>query len=54
MTRQDGMPEARIIDGKALAAAIKARTAEQVADLKRQGIPVRLDAVMVGDPEAGS
>ena len=44
---------ARIIDGKAVAGRIRRQTAEQVADLRAEGVEVRLDAVMVGDPEAG-
>jgi methylenetetrahydrofolate dehydrogenase (NADP+)/methenyltetrahydrofolate cyclohydrolase len=44
---------ARIIDGKALAGRIKAETARQVQALAARGVRVTLDAVMVGDPEAG-
>jgi methylenetetrahydrofolate dehydrogenase (NADP+) / methenyltetrahydrofolate cyclohydrolase len=47
------MPTARIIDGKLLAERIKRETAEQVRALREQGVQVSLDAIMVGDPEAG-
>ncbi|HUU85921.1 MAG TPA: bifunctional 5,10-methylenetetrahydrofolate dehydrogenase/5,10-methenyltetrahydrofolate cyclohydrolase [Phycisphaerae bacterium] len=45
---------ARIIDGKAIAARIRDRTARRVSDLRKEGITVRLDAIMVGNPEAGT
>lgn len=41
----------RIIDGQAIAHRIRNQTARQLAELRREGIGVRLDAVMVGDPE---
>ncbi|MFQ5489916.1 MAG: bifunctional 5,10-methylenetetrahydrofolate dehydrogenase/5,10-methenyltetrahydrofolate cyclohydrolase [Phycisphaerae bacterium] len=44
---------ARIIDGKALAERIRLRTEQDVRQLAGQGVKVRLDAVMVGDPDAG-
>jgi len=44
---------ARIVDGKALAERIKKEAARQVQTLVAQGVRVTLDAVMVGDPEAG-
>jgi len=44
---------ARIIDGRALALRIKEETAEQVRVLVRSGTRVSLDAIMVGDPDAG-
>ena len=44
---------ARIIDGRALAERLKAETARQVRALAAQGVRVTLDAVMVGDPDAG-
>ncbi len=47
------MAQAKIIDGRALARRIKEQAASQVDQLKRRGIGVSLDAVMVGDPEAG-
>src|SRR4051812_15061156 len=40
---------AKIIDGKALSAAIRERVSSDVASLKQQGKPVRLVAVLVGD-----
>ena len=47
------MSRARTIDGKALADRIKIQAAEQVRCLAAQDVKVRLDAIMVGDPEAG-
>ena len=47
------MSAANIIDGAALAQRIKEETAEQVRRLADQGVRVSLDAVMVGEPEAG-
>ncbi|MFQ5591389.1 MAG: bifunctional 5,10-methylenetetrahydrofolate dehydrogenase/5,10-methenyltetrahydrofolate cyclohydrolase [Phycisphaerae bacterium] len=44
---------AATIDGISLSQRIKQETARQVAALASQGIRVRLDAVLVGDPEAG-
>src|SRR3954465_5433320 len=45
---------AQIIDGKALAAQVKADVRQRVARLKSQGRPVRLDAVLAsGDSAAG-
>ncbi|MGB2987262.1 MAG: bifunctional 5,10-methylenetetrahydrofolate dehydrogenase/5,10-methenyltetrahydrofolate cyclohydrolase [Phycisphaerae bacterium] len=44
---------ARLIDGKALGQRIKQEAARQVRALAAQGVRVSLDAVMVGDPEAG-
>jgi methylenetetrahydrofolate dehydrogenase (NADP+)/methenyltetrahydrofolate cyclohydrolase len=44
---------AMIIDGKSVAARIKRQTLERVEDLRRRGVHVRLDVVMVGDPDAG-
>ena len=41
----------RIIDGRAIARRIRSQTARQFVELQREGINVRLDAVMVGDPE---
>ncbi len=53
--REDGgvMAEAKVIDGKALGARIKAEAAQRVQALGDQGVSVSLDAVMVGDPDAG-
>ncbi len=48
------MPESPfIIDGVALARRIKGETAAAVRQLRAEGHPVCLDAVMVGDPSAG-
>lgn len=47
------MSLARIIDGRSVADRIKRETAEQVRALAAQGVRVRLDAVLVGDPAAG-
>jgi len=47
------MTTATNIDGRALGQRIKNETARQVQALKSQGVHVRLDAVMVGDPAAG-
>jgi methylenetetrahydrofolate dehydrogenase (NADP+)/methenyltetrahydrofolate cyclohydrolase len=43
---------AEILDGKAVAATIRAEVAEDVAELRERGIPVRLDVVLVGDDPA--
>ncbi len=48
-----GMTTATIIDGRDLGRRIKEQTAAQVRELGAQGLAVRLDAVMVGDPAAG-
>lgn len=45
---------ARIIDGKALAGAIREDTAKRVRRLKEQGRPVRLDAVLAAGPQTGA
>ena len=47
------MTAATIIDGRALGQRIKNEAAHHVRELKGQGVSVRLDAVMVGDPAAG-
>lgn len=47
------MTQTRIIDGKALGRQIKEETAARVAQLRHDGIAVSLDAIMVGDPQAG-
>ena len=44
---------AKLIDGKALALQIKQQAAEKVRELGERGIRVALDAIMVGQPEAG-
>ena len=46
-------PPRRIIDGSALGRRIKAETAELVDELRRDGVTVSLDAIMVGDADAG-
>src|SRR5829696_7341376 len=45
---------AGILDGKAVAATIRAEVAEGVAELKERGVPVRLDVVLVGDDPASA
>jgi methylenetetrahydrofolate dehydrogenase (NADP+) / methenyltetrahydrofolate cyclohydrolase len=45
---------AKILDGKAVAARIRAEVAEGVAELKERGVPVRLDVVLVGDDPASA
>ena len=47
------MTKARVIDGVALGRRIKEEAARQVRALGAEGVRVSLDAVMVGDPEAG-
>lgn len=47
------MKSTKIIDGRALGQRIKSDTAARVRALADQGVAVRLDAVMVGDPAAG-
>jgi len=44
---------ARVIDGTSLGRRIKDEAAAQVRDLHNQGVDVRLDAMMVGDADAG-
>jgi methylenetetrahydrofolate dehydrogenase (NADP+) / methenyltetrahydrofolate cyclohydrolase len=43
---------ARILDGKAVAAEVRAQVAAQVAELKEGGVPVRLDVILVGEDPA--
>jgi len=45
---------AAILDGKAVAAEIKAEVAAGVAELKQRGTPVRLDVALVGDDAASA
>lgn len=45
---------AKILDGKAVAATIRAEVAESVAELEARNIPVRLDVVLVGDDPASA
>ena len=44
---------ARIIDGRALAERIRRQTAEQVQQLRTEGVEVCLAAVIVGNPDSG-
>ncbi len=46
------MQQAKIIDGRAMAADVKRRMAQRVAELRRQGLSVRLDALIVGQDGA--
>ena len=43
---------AKILDGKAAAAEVRSEVASEVASLKDQGVPVRLDVVLVGEDPA--
>jgi methylenetetrahydrofolate dehydrogenase (NADP+) / methenyltetrahydrofolate cyclohydrolase len=43
---------ARILDGKAVAAEVRAQVAAGVAELKEKGVPVRLDVILVGEDPA--
>jgi methylenetetrahydrofolate dehydrogenase (NADP+)/methenyltetrahydrofolate cyclohydrolase len=43
---------AKILDGKAVAAEVRSEVAADVARLKDQGIPVRLDVILVGEDPA--
>jgi methylenetetrahydrofolate dehydrogenase (NADP+)/methenyltetrahydrofolate cyclohydrolase len=45
---------ARILDGKAVAAEVRAQVAAQVAELKEGGLFVRLDVVLVGEDLASA
>ena len=45
---------AKILDGKAVAATIRAEVSEGVAELKDRGVLVRLDVVLVGDDPASA
>ncbi len=45
---------ARILDGRAVAARIRAEVAEGVAGLRERGVPARLDVVLVGDDPASA
>jgi methylenetetrahydrofolate dehydrogenase (NADP+)/methenyltetrahydrofolate cyclohydrolase len=44
----------KILDGKAVAAQLRAEVVEGVAELKDRGIPVRLDVILVGDDPASA
>ena len=43
---------ARILNGKAAAAEVRAQVATKVAELKERGVPVRLDVILVGEDPA--
>jgi methylenetetrahydrofolate dehydrogenase (NADP+) / methenyltetrahydrofolate cyclohydrolase len=43
---------AGILDGKAVAAEVRAQVAAGVAELKERGVPVRLDVILVGEDPA--
>jgi len=43
---------AKILDGKAAAAEVRAEVGPEVAELKERGIPVRLDVILVGEDPA--
>ena len=43
---------ARILDGKAVAAEVRAWVATEIAGLKERGVAVRLDVILVGDDPA--
>jgi methylenetetrahydrofolate dehydrogenase (NADP+) / methenyltetrahydrofolate cyclohydrolase len=43
---------AKILDGKAVAAEVRAEVAAGVEELKERGVPVRLDVVLVGEDPA--
>ena len=45
---------ARVIDGQELAERIRRETAARVEELRSRGVSVRLDAVLVGAPDAGT
>ncbi|HET7481148.1 MAG TPA: bifunctional methylenetetrahydrofolate dehydrogenase/methenyltetrahydrofolate cyclohydrolase FolD [Rubrobacteraceae bacterium] len=44
----------KILDGKAVAAEIRAEVAEGVRNLAERGVPVRLDVILVGDDPAST
>ena len=43
---------AKILDGKTAAAEVRSEVASEVAGLKEQGMPVRLDVILVGEDPA--
>jgi methylenetetrahydrofolate dehydrogenase (NADP+)/methenyltetrahydrofolate cyclohydrolase len=43
---------AKILDGKAVAAEVRAEVAVEVAELKERGVPVRLEVILVGEDPA--
>src|SRR3712207_4001439 len=48
------MPMAKILDGKAVAAEVRAEVAAGVTELKARGVPVRLDVILVGEDPAST
>jgi methylenetetrahydrofolate dehydrogenase (NADP+)/methenyltetrahydrofolate cyclohydrolase len=42
----------KILDGKAVAAEVRAQVTAQVAELRKKGVPVRLDVILVGEDPA--
>ena len=45
---------AKILDGKAVAAEIRAEISSGVRELRERGVPVRLDVILVGDDPAST
>lgn len=45
---------AKILDGRAVAAEIRAEVAEEVRALAQRGVPVRLDVILVGEDPAST
>jgi methylenetetrahydrofolate dehydrogenase (NADP+)/methenyltetrahydrofolate cyclohydrolase len=45
---------ARILDGKAVAAEVRAEVAAGVTDLRARGVPVRLDVILAGEDPAST
>ena len=43
---------AKILDGRTAAAEVRSEVASEVADLKKRGVPVRLDVILAGDDPA--
>jgi methylenetetrahydrofolate dehydrogenase (NADP+) / methenyltetrahydrofolate cyclohydrolase len=43
---------AKILDGRSAAAEVRSEVASEVAGLKEQGVPVRLDVILVGEDPA--
>ena len=43
---------AKILDGRTAAAEVRSEVASEVADLKKGGVPVRLDVILAGDDPA--
>jgi len=48
------MAEAKILDGKALAAQVRGQVREQVSRLAAQGVPIQLHVILVGDDPASA